>query len=116
KYIPPYFRHHFTVSDPSTIAALSVLLQRDDGAVVYLNGNEVFRSNMPTGAINYLTLASSGASGTNRTSFFASPAVDAARLVPGDNVMAAEVHQHAADSSGLDFNLALVATNQPAAP
>ena len=38
---------------------------RDDGAVVYLNGTEVFRSNMPTGTITYTTLASTTVGGTD---------------------------------------------------
>ena len=30
---------------------------RDDGAIVYLNGQEVFRSNMPIGPVGYLSYA-----------------------------------------------------------
>jgi hypothetical protein len=33
-------------------------LKRDDGGVVYLNGSEVFRSNMPEGVIGSQTRAS----------------------------------------------------------
>jgi hypothetical protein len=33
------------------VTGLTVSVQRGDGAVVYLNGVEVFRSNMPAGAI-----------------------------------------------------------------
>ena len=32
-------------------------LKRDDGAVIYINGNEVWRSNMPSGTINFNTPA-----------------------------------------------------------
>ena len=42
---------------------------RDDGAVVYLNGTEVVRSNMPTGTILYTTL-SSAAVGTSLESTY----------------------------------------------
>src|SRR5206468_59971 len=56
KYITTYFRHSFTVADPSVYTGLTAQLLRYDGAVVYLNGTEVFRSNMPTGMIGYQTL------------------------------------------------------------
>ena len=113
KYITTYYRRHFTVSDPTAINALTASVQRDDGAVVYLNGLEVFRSNMPTGSITYLTLAASGVSGTNKTGFHDSPPIDPGNLVPGDNVVAVEVHQYSASSSSMDFNLQLIATNNP---
>ena len=44
-------------------------LLRDDGAVVYLNGSEVFRTNMPTGAISYSTLASTTVVGADESAF-----------------------------------------------
>ena len=36
---------------------------RDDGAVIYLNGAEVYREYMPTGTITYTNLASATVSG-----------------------------------------------------
>src|SRR4051794_17512669 len=45
-----YFRRSFDLADPTGVTNLTVRLLRDDGGVVYLNGIEVFRSNMPTGA------------------------------------------------------------------
>src|SRR6185295_18051452 len=55
KYLTAYFRRTFTVADPSAIDGLTVLLQRDDGAVIYLNGTEVARSNLPAGTISFST-------------------------------------------------------------
>src|SRR5437879_13601193 len=49
KYATTYFRRAFSVSNPASVSALNVSVQRDDGAVVYLNGVEVFRSNLPAG-------------------------------------------------------------------
>jgi len=51
KYITTYFRHTFSVANPSSYQSLTLSLRRDDGAVVYLNGAEVFRSNVPAGGI-----------------------------------------------------------------
>jgi hypothetical protein len=38
-----YFRHYFVVDDPSELVSLTVNLRRDDGAIVYVNGVEIFR-------------------------------------------------------------------------
>ena len=48
KYVTTYFRRKFTVDDASKYEGLVLKLLRDDGAVVYLNGAELQRSNMPT--------------------------------------------------------------------
>lgn len=49
KYITTYFRHRFTVNDPAAFHRLKMSLLVDDGCVVYLNGVEVARRNMPFG-------------------------------------------------------------------
>lgn len=116
KYITTYFRRHFTVSDPSSVSALTVSVLRDDGAVVYLNGQDVFRSNMPTGAVDYLTPAPLSVSGTDKTSFHDSPPIDPGSLLAGDNIMAVELHQHSGNSSSMDFALQLTSTNRLAPP
>src|SRR5262245_19367088 len=81
-----YFRHAFTAPDVSAYTNLLLRLRRDDGAVVYLNGTEVFRNNLPPGPIAYATLASSTAS-DDGTRLYASPA-NASLLVSGNNVLA----------------------------
>jgi hypothetical protein len=48
KYVTTYFRKTITVTDTSQFNGYTLNLKRDDGAVVYINGTEVFRSNMPT--------------------------------------------------------------------
>src|SRR6185503_3862376 len=47
KYVTTYYRKSFNVADASVLTNLLLRLQRDDGAVVYLNGVEIFRSNLP---------------------------------------------------------------------
>ena len=43
-----YFRRAFTVATPAALGALTVRYVRDDGAIIYVNGVEVVRSNMPS--------------------------------------------------------------------
>jgi hypothetical protein len=109
KHITYYFRHSFTVSSPASFAAMTARLVRDDGAVVYLNGVEVARSNMPAGTVTFTTPASSAVSGSAESQWFDIP-VDPSLLVAGVNVVAVEVHQSSASSSDLSFNFELIAT------
>lgn len=112
KYPTTYFRKSFNVANPASITGLSLGLVRDDGAVVYINGTEVVRSNMPTGTIGYSTLASSAIEGNNKltvNSFNIAPGV----LVAGNNVIAVEVHQVTAGSSDLRFDLSLTQSQSP---
>jgi hypothetical protein len=59
RYRTTYFRRSFAVNDVAQFQAVKLHLLWDDGAVVYLNGQEIVRSNMPSAEINYRTLASS---------------------------------------------------------
>jgi hypothetical protein len=109
KYITSYFRHEFVVNDPDTTPYLLLKLLRDDGAVVYLNGTEVQRSNMPSGSIDYLTLAASSVSGTSEDTFF-EYLISSDQLLEDTNVIAVEIHQRSASSSDISFNLELNTT------
>lgn len=109
KHVTTYFRRNVAVDDPRRIAGLTLGLRRDDGAIVYLNGTEVFRSNMPPGPVNYLTLAPSTTGSADEARFFESD-VNPALLQTGANILAVEVHQAARSSSDLVFDLELRAT------
>jgi len=106
-----YFRKSFTYAgDPAnTILRLNAIV--DDGAVFYLNGVEVLRQNMPTGAVTYATSASTNVAGAAYSGLIPIPA---SSLVAGVNVLAVEVHQAAGDTSDILFGAELIAT--PMAP
>jgi len=115
KYVTTYFRRTFTAADVEQITALQLRVLRDDGAVVYLNGTEVFRTAMPGGVITYTTLANVTAAGPDETNFF-SASLSPSSLVNGTNVIAVEVHQAAVNSSDLSFDLQLIGTRTLLAP
>lgn len=104
KHVTSYFRREFEVPDPSRVVTLVLGLMRDDGAVVYLNGTEIHRSNMPTGAITAATLASDSVGSADETTFFETE-IAPARLRAGRNVLAVEIHQQSRGSSDLRFDL-----------
>lgn len=112
KYITTYFRKAFVVADPSAYSTLTLSLLRDDGAVVYLNGAELFRDGMPTGDITYTTPANITVSGTDEATYFPSN-VSATLLRPGTNFLAVEIHQVNGPSSDISFDLELKAPVPP---
>ena len=110
KYITSYFRHTFNVVDPSIYTGLTLRLLVDDGAVVYLNGEELLRQNMPSGIITSTTPAEETISDSDETDF-TTYQLPPSHLIAGDNVIAVEVHQRSQTSSDLGFDLSLEATS-----
>jgi hypothetical protein len=112
RYITTYFRHSFGVADPAAFTYLTVRLLRDDGGVVYLNGREVFRSNMPQGPVDYQTTAPVAVGGAEENAMFARN-ISTNNLVAGVNVVAVEIHQQSSGSSDISFALELVGNTDP---
>ncbi|MFV0426430.1 MAG: fibronectin type III domain-containing protein [Beutenbergiaceae bacterium] len=86
------FRHTFTVDDPSALSALTLISRADDGVVIYINGVEVNRTNLPSGPLNPASYATRAPT-TNRA--IAIPIVvpiPANLLQPGVNVITASTH------------------------
>jgi len=107
KFITTYFRKRFSVADLSAIGdSLLIGLRRDDGAVVYINGKEVARSNMPSGAVAYSTL--SGSNTGSETDYYPY-IVPKSVLIAGTNIISVEVHQSDLASSDMTFDLELKA-------
>jgi hypothetical protein len=109
KFITTYFRRRFVVPAGAVYTNLTFSLVRDDGAVVWLNGRQMYRSNMPDTPITYLTNAFAAVSGADEQTYFVT-ATPATNLFVGTNVLAVEIHQSAPDSSDLGFNLHLTAS------
>lgn len=97
-----YFRQAFIVNDPGDYSGLDLQLTYDDGAVVYLNGEEVWRVNMPPGVIEYSTFASSTSPENAQASISLGNT-----LLNGTNLVAVEMHQRSASSSDISFALSI---------
>jgi tartrate-resistant acid phosphatase type 5 len=106
-----YFRYTFSVARAYRLLTLELL--RDDGAIVYLNGTEVFRSNMPNGTVTDATLASSAIAPADESTFQVK-SVSPSLLVTGSNVVAVEIHQASATSSDVSFDLQLTGVSADA--
>lgn len=106
KYPTTYFRHRFTVPANVVITNLEYRLLRDDGAVVWLNGREQFRSNMPGGTIGHTTYASATVDGAAEATYY-STVMPTSSVLPGTNLAAVEIHQRSGTSSDISFDLEL---------
>ncbi|MCX6198445.1 MAG: metallophosphoesterase [Bacteroidetes bacterium] len=107
KYITTYFRKTINIADVSSFKGYSLRMYRDDGLVVYVNGTEVWRNNIPYGTVAYTTLATESAAddGNNMISFN----LNYSAFTAGDNCIAVELHQNAASSSDISFDFQLAA-------
>jgi hypothetical protein len=109
KYWTTYFRQKINVASVAYYNGFRINLHRDDGAVVYVNGVEVFRSNMPAGVINYNTAASAGQEGATED---VTVNIGTAAFVNGINQVAVEVHQrvitNSADGNDMSFRMELL--------
>ncbi len=101
-----YFRKTFTVDDPDAFTSLAMWLRRDDGAVVYLNGSEVFRSSSLPAPPAVITATTRTATGQT-DNVVETATLSAAALVPGVNLAAVEMHQQEPTSSDLSFDFRL---------
>ncbi len=89
-----YFRKTFNLTTPSaTYSTFDLTLVRDDGAIVYVNGTEVYRSNIAAGAVTYATTATSNVNGGPEGDEYVIN-VPASSFVNGSNTIAVEVHQN----------------------
>ena len=104
-----YFRKHFT--GLADLAAYEAEFNYCYGIVAYVNGKEIYRDNMPTGAVEASTASSGsyeeyGYHGVIRSMF---------EVTTGDNVLAVELHFPSAGENAVEFDayVALLASTLP---
>jgi hypothetical protein len=106
-----YFRTSFAVSDAGTIRELLSRAWRDSGAIVYLNGAEVARWNLPEGTVAPDELATKSAKEGGRLGFVEVPLAHSA-LVSGLNELAIEVHPTPKAKRPVKVELSLVGSTE----
>ena len=107
-----YFRKTFTSPGNPALTVLRLTHTVADGAVFYLNGSEILRTNMPGGAVSHTTQASSIVTAPASSGAIVVPA---AALLSGTNVLAVSLHKAGA-SPGVIFDAALESTESPPDP
>jgi hypothetical protein len=107
-----YFRKTFNFPGLAANTTLRLTHTVADGAVFYLNGSEIFRTNLPAGSVTHTTPASSIVTNPGTSTPIAVPA---GALVQGANVLAVSLHK-AASSPGVLFDASLDSTETPVDP
>ncbi|SER70244.1 Calcineurin-like phosphoesterase [Psychrobacillus sp. OK032] len=115
KYPTTYFRTTFELEDLSKIGEMArINFGIDDSVILYLNGQEIGRHNLPEGDISYdkylSDLAGSSVADESAYESFDLTKEDLAHLVQGTNVLAAEIHQDRPTSSDVYWDMEFVTT------
>ena len=106
RIITSYFRRSVSI-DLATLTDNVILgVLRDDAAVIYVNGEEIRRDNLPAGAITSNTFSSSIISGADETKYFITK-VPKSKFIDGINQIAVEVHNRDETSSDFAFDMYL---------
>ncbi|MEM7230668.1 MAG: lamin tail domain-containing protein [Planctomycetota bacterium] len=100
-----YFRKRFDFDGDPSAVTLALRPVIDDGAIVYLNGEEIYRVNMPEGEVSFDTPASRSVGTARFTGPFEFPA---SALRRGENVFAVEVHNRTVNSNDLTWGMELL--------
>lgn len=104
KYPTYYFRKTVNLSQtPSSSASFSLNYTVDDGFIVYVNGIEAARYNIPSGTVNFNTYASQ----YNDQNPTGTVTLSAKLFQKGTNTIAVEVHNNAANSSDIKWDASL---------
>lgn len=107
KPITVYARSTFDAGTSiADVTGLQLRAMVDDGAVVYLNGTEVWRFNLPTGTVTNTTRASRFIAGAEEQQW-RTVTLPTTALRTGQNTIAVEVHQDLPSSSDLTLDLEL---------
>ncbi|MDR3025224.1 alkaline phosphatase PhoX [Chryseobacterium sp.] len=110
-----YFAKDFTV-DLSTLSDnMELGIMRDDGIIVYLNGVEVVRDNMPAGAVTFNTFSSTTIDGVAE-SVYNLFTIPKSKFVNGVNRLSIELHNRSTTSSDLRIDAYLKTTPNTTIP
>ena len=100
-----YFRRNFGLNNAPTASDVFYFNYTiDDGFIVYVNGTEAGRYNMPSGTVTYDSYSTTYANGNPDTGTMELPA---SLFHSGTNVIAVEVHNNSASSTDILFDASL---------
>jgi hypothetical protein len=109
KFVTTYFRRSFVVPRNMAVTNLSFRLARADGASVWLNGQELFRTNLPSGPIAYTNLALRTMTGFTSHIYYPTNSAIANSLI-GTNQIAVELHLSSVTNTAAGFDMEVFAS------
>lgn len=90
-----YFQKSFTFSGNPASVVLTARILVDDGAVMYLNGNEIHRQNMPAGPLGTTTRALTQVANASEITI----TLPSQYLLAGTNLLSVSLHEGPPDSA-----------------
>lgn len=116
KPLASYFAKDFDLAQVPT-GGLKLTTWADDGVVVYVNGTEVTRKNLPTGTVGFSSYATAAPSTSTAKNQKITVTIPEKALRAGENVIAAQVQSNWRATRDLSFDAQVVAPNGvPTAP
>jgi len=113
---PPtlYFRYPFTFTNSPPVLAATIRVIADDGVVVYFDGLEIGRRNLPSGPLSHTTFAvrNVDTGETNPYQF----GILGHRFLTNNHVIAVAIHQHPNGRHDCSFDLELLTGIPPGLP
>ncbi len=112
------FRKKVSIASASSLSDVYEFhLRADDGAVVYVNGKEQFRTNMPSSNVIFSTLSARKVEGNEELPYYLFE-VSKSAFKEGENLIAVSLHSSSANDDDLFFDLFITPrvfkTNAPA--
>ena len=99
-----YFRKKVNVPNVSQLSYLYMHMAHDDGAIIYINGQELTRNEMmPLGAINHNTFARQSSNETNENNFYTYK-IDSSYFVTGVNTIAVSIRNRSVSDDDVSFD------------
>lgn len=109
KFITTYYRRPFVIPSNMTVTNLNLRLARADGASVWLNGQELFRTNLAAGPIAYTNFAVTAMTGFTSHLYYPTNIAITGSL-KGTNQLALELHLNSNTNASAGFDLELIAS------
>jgi DNA-binding CsgD family transcriptional regulator len=111
KDITKYFRKDIFISNDNYVA-YEFKIMHDDGFILYINGKELYRGNMPNGTVTSETLAITTIQGREEAEFKIK-IFETDIFKKGKNTISVSIHQNRVTSSDCLFSLDLIAHTNP---
>lgn len=104
RYTTMYFRKIINIAAPDVFMNFKLRAQFDDGIIIWVNGQEAFRNNVAANP-SYATFADAAIANNGYDIYTAT--VASSFFIPGNNIIAVEIHQNQSGSSDLFFDMEL---------
>ncbi|MFK8060882.1 MAG: helix-turn-helix transcriptional regulator [Polaribacter sp.] len=107
KDIVKYFVKYFTIMNPEEYSGFEFDFKRDDGIIVYLNGKEIYKNNLPIGPIFNNTKALKRIDSKDEKKII-KKIISSQKFKEGINILKVSIHQYNLKSSDCIFDLELI--------